>query len=333
MGGRDAQGETVTRAPPSPSSIKQQLTQIERAGGDGEVRFDDGRTLRVSSLDKVFFPRDDITKGDLMRYYAHVAPVLLPVLADRPLGLKRYPEGIEGHSFFQQNATKYPPTVRVERIMTEPGEIAPRFVGGDLPTLLYVVQIGAIALHAWQSRVGSLDDADYSTIDLDPGEGVRFVRVVELARIVGATLRDLGLSAALKTSGSRGIHIAIPLPPRTSYTESAALAYAIAERIVDAHPELATLERRIDDRPRGTIYVDVQQNARGKSVVSAYSVRARRGALVSAPLRWTELTGTLRLDRFTVRTMPRRLARVGDLWGDALRIGNRDVAIAKGLGR
>jgi bifunctional non-homologous end joining protein LigD len=221
----------------------------------------------------------------------------------------------------------------VERIRTETGEVAPRFVGGDLPTLLYVVQIGTIALHAWQSRVGSLDDADYSTIDLDPGQGVRFARVVDLARIVGESLHELGLNAALKTSGSKGIHVTIPLPPGTSYAESTALAQGVAERVVDAHPELATLQRRIDERPRGTVYVDVQQNARGKSVVSAYSARARPGATVSAPLRWPELTGRLRLERFTVRTMRRRLASVGDLWGDALRIGNRDEAIAKGLGR
>jgi bifunctional non-homologous end joining protein LigD len=318
---------------PGPRSVIDQLMQIERTTGDGDVRFDDGRMLRVTSLDKVYFPRDGITKGALMRYYAQVAPVLLPILADRPLGLKRYPEGITGHSFFQQNATKYPGVVRVERIMTETGVIAPRFVGGDLPSLLYLVQIGAIALHAWQSRVGSLDDADFSTIDLDPGKGVRFARVVELARVIGGVLRERGLSAALKTSGSQGIHITVPLPLRTSYEESTALAQDIAERIVADRPELATLERRIEDRPRGTIYVDVQQNARGKSVVSPYSARARHGATVSAPLRWPELTERLRLDRFTVRTMPRRLARVGDLWGDVLRMGNRDAAIAGGAGR
>ncbi len=348
MGGSDSAGTTlmavrrgprkqrrrvVSRGPRTgqgPQSIIEQLSEIEH---DGELRFADGRTLRVSSLDKVYFPRDGITKGAVMRYYAQLAPILLPLVADRPLGLKRYPEGITGHSFFQQNATNAPRAVRVERIMTEPGEVAPRFVGGDLPTLLYMVQIGAIAIHAWQSRIGSLDDADYSTIDLDPGKGVKFGRVVELARIVGAALRDRGLSAAVKTSGSRGIHIAIPLPPRTRYDESTRLGQRIADEIVAEHPDLATVERRIGERPRGTIYVDVQQNARGKSVVSAYSVRARDGAPVSAPVSWTELTGRLRLERFTVRTVPRRVARVGDLWGDALRIGNRDDAIAKGLGR
>jgi bifunctional non-homologous end joining protein LigD len=315
------------------AQVEQQLARIERTGGDGEITFPDERTLRVTSLDKVSFPRDGITKGGLMRYYARVAPVLLPILADRPLALKRHPDGIGGPSFFQQNATKYPPEVRVEKIKTEGGKAAPRFIGGDLLTLLYLVQIGTIALHAWQSRVGSLDYADYSTIDLDPGEGVRFERVVELARMFGERIRELNLVAAVKTSGSRGIHIAIPLPAGTTFDTSTRFAARLAAPIVGAWPDLATLERLIENRPRGTIYVDVQQNARGKSVVSAYSVRARNLAPVSAPLRWPELTGRLRLERFTVRTMPRRLARVGDLWGDALRAGNRDAAIAKGLGR
>ena len=311
---------------PHPSPLAEQLTAIERSGRDGVLSFEDGRTLRVSSLDKVYFPRDGITKGDVMRYYVAVAPVLLPIIADRPLGLKRYPQGIEGQPFFQQNATKYPRGVRVERIRTEAGTRAPRFVGGDLPTLLYLVQLGTIALHTWQSRVGSLDDADYSTIDLDPGEGVRFARVVEIARMFRERIADEGLRAAVKTSGSRGIHIAIPLPPGTSFAASTRLAGRLAEGIVRDRPELATLERHIENRPKGTIYLDVQQNARGKSVVSAYSVRARRGATVSAPLRWTEVTGRLRLDRFTVRTMPRRLTRVGDVWGDVLRAGNRTTS-------
>ena len=313
--------------------VEQQLARIERTGGDGEITFADGRTLRVTSLDKVFFPRDGITKGGLMRYYARVAPVLLPILADRPLGLKRYPDGIDGPFFFQQNATKCPPVVRVEKVKTEAGKAMPRFIGGELPTLLYLVQIGTIALHVWQSRVGSLDFADYSTIDLDPGKGVPFSRVVELARLFAKRLREVKLAAAVKTSGSRGIHITIPLAPRTTYDASTRLAERIAAPILESHAELATLKRRIEERPRGSIYVDVQQNARGKSVVSAYSARARNGATVSAPLRWTELTGALRLERFTVPTMPRRLARVGDLWGDALRAGNRDAAIAKGLER
>lgn len=325
--GKRISRKSTTRQATRQEPLEQQLNQIERDSGDGEIAFPDGRTLRVTSLDKVSFPRDDVTKGDLMRYYTRVAPVLLPILAGRPLGLKRYPDNIEKPAFFQQNATKYPRGVRVEEIVTEAGVAAPRFIGGDLMTLLYLVQIGTIAIHAWQSRVGSLDDADYSTIDLDPGEGVRFARVVELARIVGARVRERGLSAAVKTSGSSGIHVSVPLPPGTSYAESTRVAGRIAEGIVEARPDLATVERRIHDRPRGTIYVDVQQNARGKSVVSAYSVRARRGATVSAPLRWTELTDRLRLDRFTVGTMPRRLTRVGDLWGDAIRDGNRSTVI------
>jgi bifunctional non-homologous end joining protein LigD len=311
-----------------PVAVERQLARIERGSGDGEITFAGDRMLRVTSLDKVIFPRDRITKGSLMRYYARIAPVLLPIIADRPLSLKRHPDGIDGLAFYQQNATKYPPAVRVQKIRTETERAAPRFIGGDLPTLLYLVQIGTIAIHVWQSRVGSLDYADYSTIDLDPGDGVRFTRVVELARLLGERIRARRMVAAVKTSGSRGIHIAIPLPPRTSFARSATLAAQLAEEIVDTRPELATLERRIEKRPLRTIYLDVQQNARGKSVVSAYSARAKDRAPVSAPIQWPELTGTLRLERFTVRTMPRRVARVGDVWGDALHVGSRDAASA-----
>jgi bifunctional non-homologous end joining protein LigD len=281
------------------------------------------KSLHVSSLDKVFFDGSGITKGDLMRYYALVAPALLPALKDRPLILKRYPNGIRGPSFFQQNAGAHPPAgVRTAEVETEDGKRALRLVGGDLLTLLYTVQLGTIAVHPWQSRLPRIEHADYSTIDLDPGKGVPFQRVVELAELIGRELERLGLTAALKTSGSRGLHIVLPLPAGTSYDRSARLAEAIAAHVITRHPTLATLERGLQRRPKGTIYVDAQQNARGKSVASAYSVRERPGAPVSAPLEWSELNGGLRMEDFTIQTMPARLNRVGDLWARAMKRRN-----------
>ena len=167
-----------------------------------------------------------------------------------------------------------------------------------------------------------IEFADYSTIDLDPGEGVSFQRVVQLALVIQATLEELGLRAALKTSGSRGLHIVLPLPARTSYERSAHLAEAVATRVVAQHPELATLERSIQHRPKGTIYVDAQQNARGKSVASVYSVRERPGAPVSAPLEWDELSARLAIGDFTIQTMPVRLEQVGDVWERAMKRRN-----------
>ncbi|HEX8942286.1 MAG TPA: DNA ligase D [Gemmatimonadaceae bacterium] len=314
-------------------SIVRQLDDIEQASGDGVLDFGRGNTLKVSSLGKLFFPESGITKGDLMRYYATVAPVLLPVVEDRPLVLRRYPNGIGGSSFFQQNAgDNVPDGIRTARIKTGHGEPADRLIGGDLMTLLYIVQVGAIAVHTWQSRTQSASFADTATIDLDPGEDVSFSAVVTLARNIKAELDELRLRAAIKTSGSSGIHIAVPLPPKTTFDDGARLAQLVAERVVAAQPRRATLERSLGKRPAGTIYIDAQQNAEGKSVVAAYSVREREPAPVSAPLDWRELRSSLRIDAFTVATMPSRIRRVGDLWGAALKRRNPSRVIERVLG-
>lgn len=312
-------------------SVVAQIDRIERESADGTLKFDARKSLRVSSLDKVFFRDSGITKGDLMRYYALVSPLLLPILEDRPLILKRYPNGIGGPSFFQQNAGTYPSGVRVAEVETEDGTRAKRLIGGDLLTLLHTVQLGTIAVHPWQSRLPTIEFADYSTIDLDPGKGVPFARVVELAERIRGELEALKLQSALKTSGSRGLHIVLPLPPHTSYARSAALAEAIAARVAATNSALATVERSLQRRPKGTIYVDAKQNARGKSVASAYSVRERPGAPVSAPLRWTDLNANLRIEDFTIATMPKRLDKVGDLWGEAFEHRNTSRAIDRAL--
>lgn len=315
-----------------PADVVAQLDSLEGHENEGTLNFGVRKSLHVSSLDKVFFGQSGFTKGDLMRYYARVAPVILPVLTDRPLILKRYPSGIDGPHFFQQNAGAHPPAgVRTAEVETEGGESASRLVGGDLLTLLYTVQLGTIAVHPWQSRLPAIEFADYSTIDLDPGSGVPFERVVELAALIGEELERLGLSAALKTSGSRGLHIVLPLPARTTYERSAQLADRIAAHIATRHPKLATLERALKQRPRGTIYVDAQQNARGKSVASAYSVRERPGATVSAPLEWSELNERLRLEDFTIETVPRRIERIGDIWARAMKRRNAARMIDRAL--
>ena len=310
-----------------------ELERIEKARAMADIVLAGRKTLHVSSLDKIFFPDTKITKGDVMRYYAAVSPVLLPLLKNRPLILKRYPNGIGGPSFFQQNAGTHPASVRVANVETEDGERATRLVGGDLTTLLYTVQLGTIAVHPWQSRLPTIEYADYSTIDLDPGDGVAFARIVELAQRIRDELDHLELYAALKTSGSRGLHVVLPLPPRTDYVRSATLAEEIAATVTAKNPRLATLQRSLKSRPAGTIYVDAKQNARGKSVASAYSVRERPGAPVSAPLRWNELNGKLRIGDFTIDTMPRRLEAVGDLWGEAMKQRNTNRAIDRALGR
>jgi len=299
--------------------IEAQLRALERGDDEGELTFADGGTLKVSSLSKPFFPQAGITKGALMRYYTRVAPYLLPEIEGRALVLKRYPDGVAGSMFFQQNAGEHvPDAVRVATLDTVELGAKPRIVGGGLATLLYTVQLGAIEVHPWLSRIEDVDAPDRCLIDLDPGDDVAFGDVAALARQVVGIAGACGLTVAVKTSGASGIHIVLPLPPRTSYETSADLAQRLAEAVVAANPERATVERGVKARPKRSIYVDALQNARGKSMAAPYSVRARPAASVSAPLRERELTGRLRIDAFTIGTMPARLKRAGDLWGDAI---------------
>ena len=316
----------------SARSVEAQLQAIERDGGDGDVTVGRGVTLHVSSLDKVYFPDAGVTKGALMRYYAQVAPMLLPQLDGRPLVLKRYPEGIAGEMFFQQDAGPHvPDVVRVQALDTEEKGKRMRVIGGDLATLLYTVQLGAIEVHPWLSRVNDIDSPDRCLIDLDPGDDVTFPTVVALARDILRIVEECGLPAAVKTSGSTGMHVVLPLPARTSYDTSVRLASLIAELAVRLRPTVATVERSIRGRPAGSIYVDAMQNARGKSAASAYSVRVRAGATVSAPVAPSELTGRLRMSTFTTRTMPARITREGDLWGRALAARPTARAVARAM--
>lgn len=300
-----------------------QLDAIEHAGGAGTVKVARGATLDVSSLDKVFFPKEGYTKGDLMRYYARVARYLLPLIADRPLVLKRTPDGVGGETFFQQKAPEHVPDgVQVEEIPAGEGEPQRRVVGGALVTLLYLVQLGCISVDPWLSRVGSLGDADMAILDLDPGPRAPFSRVIRVAGWVREELDALGLNAAVKTSGSRGLHIALPLPARTTYETALLLAQLVATRVAAAHPREATVERALKSRPPAAVYVDYLQNAEGKSVAAAYCARAVPGASVSTPLDWSELREGLDPRAFTIETVPGRLAAVGDIWGAAMRRRN-----------
>ncbi|MEO6527182.1 MAG: non-homologous end-joining DNA ligase [Gemmatimonadaceae bacterium] len=314
------------------SDVESQLRAIERNDDDGELDLGRGKRLRVSSLSKPFFPDVGVTKGGLMRYYTRVAPWLLPEMEGRALVLKRYPNGVAGPMFFQQNAGEHvPDDVRVATLDTVEKGAKPRVVGGDLLTLLYTVQLGAIEVHPWLSRVVDVDAPDRCLIDLDPGDDVPFDAVVALAREVAHIAEGCGLPVGLKTSGASGMHIVIPLPPRTTYENSAALALRLANAVVAANPDVATVERSVKARPKKSIYVDALQNARGKSMAAPYSVRANAAASVSAPLRARELTSRLRIEAFTVATMPARLARAGDLWEDAIATRPTARAIARAM--
>ena len=312
----------ATRSPGGAGDIERQLDALEHAGGDGELELAGGR-LEVTHLTKVFFPRTGHTKGDLMRYYARVAPALLPAIADRPLVMRRFPNGVRGQAFYQQKApANAPEIVRIERVTDKGFTPADKIIGGDLATLLYVVQLGAISIDPWSSRVPAVQFADYSIIDLDPGARASFARVVEVARVVKDVLDELGLHAIPKTSGASGLHIVLPLGPRVPNDSARMLAQLVATRVAERAPRIATVQRSVSRRPAGAVYVDYLQNIRGKTVAGVYSVRAQPTPTVSTPLSWREVHEGLDPGSFTIDTVPRRLRRVGDLWAKEMRRPN-----------
>jgi bifunctional non-homologous end joining protein LigD len=309
-------------SPHDAERVAERIDAIEREGGRGVLELPTGR-LDVSNLDKVFFPKTGHTKGDVMRFYARVAPYLLPAVTDRPLVMKRFPNGVGGKAFYQQRApADRPESVRVERVSDDGLTTQDRIIGGDLATLLYVVQLGAISIDPWHSRVQSVRFADYAIIDLDPGPRARFARVIEVAHVVKEVLDDLGLRAIPKTSGASGLHIVLPLQPGVPNDGARIIAEMVARLVTQRQPKIATVERTVRARPSGAVYVDFLQNIRGKTVAGVYSVRAQQRPSVSTPLAWDELDEALDPESFTIDTVPPRLRTVGDLWGDGMKAPN-----------
>jgi bifunctional non-homologous end joining protein LigD len=297
-----------------------QLQTLEDARRDGTIELPGGR-LGVTNLAKPFWPKLKLTKGDLLRYYATVAPLILPVIADRPLVMKRFPHGVDDRlAFYQQRKQKEqpPPGVRFEALPDELDPIdepdAERFIGGSLITLLYMTQLAAISQDPWFSRVQSPLDADYVALDLDPGDGTPFARVLDVARWIRDELASLKVPGIPKTSGSSGLHIYVPLPPETSYQSGQLFCQIVATVVAARHPKVATVERKVKARARGTVYVDFLQNILGKTLATAYSARASDFAGVSTPLTWEEVDEGVDPRDFTIVTAPSRFREVGDLW-------------------
>ena len=302
------------------ADVVRQLRELETAKRDGTLQLPDGSRLNVTNLAKVFWPKSKLTKGDLLRYYTQASPYILPAVADRPLVMKRFPNGVDKPAFYQQRSRqeKPPPGVRIETLPDDHDPIsepdARRFVGGNLITLLYMTQIAAISQDPWFSRVSSPLTADYVALDLDPGDETPFSRVLEVARWLRDELASLKVPAVPKTSGSSGLHIYIPMPAGTSYESGMLFCQIIATVVAARHPKHATVERTVRARPRGTVYIDFLQNILGKTLATAYSARASEFAGVSTPLEWTELDGELDPRDFTIETALKRFQEVGDLW-------------------
>lgn len=276
--------------------------------------------IEFTNLDKVFWPEEGYTKGDLIQFYERISPYLCPHLEDRPLVLKRYPDGILGEYFYQKDVPDYVPAwLRTETLYSEDVDRYIRyFVGCERELLLYLANMGAITQNPWCSRIQSLDYPDYIIFDLDP-VGAAFPIVQDVAVQLHAILDELGLRAYPKTSGASGIHVFLPiLQDRFTYEDVRTFAEAIASVLVSRMPGVATIERVVKRRKPETVYIDFLQNVRGKTVASVYSPRAEPGAPVSTPLRWDELERTIEPRQFHVKNIFERLDRVGDLFGPVL---------------
>ena len=319
-----------TAAPPALfADVVSALEEIEASKtGGGRIELPDGISLDVSNLKKPLWPALGITKGQLMRYYVAVAPQLLPVLADRPLVMRRFPDGIDGGAFYQQRAPdKVPPGVRALRIAVDK-EVPTRLIGGSLVTLLYMTQLASISQDPWFSRAATIDDIDFAAIDLDPLEGTPFSTVRDVARWTHDELDALGVEGSVKTSGASGMHIYVPMPAGTPYESGMLFCQVVATIVAGKHPRAATVERVVERRPAGTVYIDYLQNIQGKTIACAYSARASAYAGASTPLRWSEIGDRLDPRDFTIATLPARLRDVGDLWAGLRRSRGIDLAAA-----
>jgi bifunctional non-homologous end joining protein LigD len=325
--GSDRAADRVARSPLNKAGVAGLLDQIDviqDRGGDGALELPSGERVDVTNLGKVFWPRLKLTKGDLLRHYVRVAPYILPVLADRPLVMKRYPNGVSAKPFYQHRAPdKLPADVHVAQVTTDT-ETRAHLIGGSLLTLLYTAQLASISQDPWFSRVNSLGMMDHIAIDLDPPDDLPFRRVLDVGRWVRDELAELKAPAFAKTSGSGGLHIYVPMPPQTPYAAGLLFAQIVATMVARKHPKAATVERSL--KARGArVYVDYMQNGLGKTLASAYSARANEFAGVSAPLTWDEVDAGVRPQDFTVQNIADRLESVGDLWAPLRKAKGADL--------
>ena len=278
-----------------------------------------GRRVRLTNLRKIFWKDAKITKGDLLRYYAAIAPALLPHLRDRAMVMKRYPHGADGKFFFMKRAPEHRPDwIETCAIEHASGSVIDFPMVQDLASLLWVVNLGCIDLNPWYARCDDTDRPDYLHFDLDPVPGAGFDQVRETALVVRDTLQALGMPVLAKTTGSKGIHLYVPIVRGPTQKEVWSFAKSLAQVLEAEHPKLITAEYRIAKRPKGRVLVDYNQNAWGRTLASIYSPRPKPGATVSVPVTWEEIERGVRIEDFHIGNVPERVRTLGDLWAPLL---------------
>jgi len=282
------------------------------------------KEVRVTNLRKIFWPEPRITKGDLLQYYADVSSALLPHIRNRAMVMKRYPHGAAGTFFFMKRApTPRPPWIEICRIDHGSGNVIDFPMIQDEAALMWVINLGCIDLNQWYATCDDVDRPDYLHFDLDPGVGATFPRVIETALIVREALESLKMRPLAKTTGSKGMHVYVPIVRGPEQKQVWLFAKALAQELAARHPALMTAEYRVARRPHGRVLVDYNQNRWGSTLASVYSPRPRPEATVSTPVTWREVERGVRLEDFTVRNVPARVQRLGDLWKPLLQARGR----------
>ena len=309
---------------PPPRTVAAPDVTIPRDRDSAVLELPGGRTVKLTNLRKPFWPELGLTKGDLLRYYLEISPALLPHLVDRAMVMKRYPNGAAGDYFFQKRApVPRPDWIEICSIKHASGNVIDFPIVRDLATLLWIINLGCIDLNPWYARCDDVYRPDYLHFDLDPVPPAGFDKVLETAKIVHRALDTLHMPNLAKTTGSKGIHIYVPIVRGPLQKEVWTFAKALAKSLDELHPETVTAEYRIEHRPPGRVLVDYNQNAWGRTLASVYSVRPKPRATVSAPVTWAEVAKGIRLEDFRLDNMPARVARRGDLWKGLLEARGR----------
>jgi bifunctional non-homologous end joining protein LigD len=299
-----------------PRAQRKQSRHIEIPAGQAsaEVETDHGM-VTLTNLKKVFWPEGNITKRDLLQYYANISPILLPYLVDRAMVMKRFPDGAYGKFFFQKRAPEpRPKWISICGIQHPSANLVDFPVIQDLAGLLWVVNLGCIDLNPWYARCDDVDRPDYLHFDLDPTPGADFERVLEAASIVRDALAELKIESYAKTTGSRGIHIYVAIVRGPLQKQVWTFAKGLAKQLEARHPEILTAEYRVAKRPSDRVLVDYNQNAWGRTLASVYSVRPKPHATVSAPVTWKEIEKGIEIEDFRLDNILERVNRVGDLF-------------------
>jgi bifunctional non-homologous end joining protein LigD len=282
---------------------------------DNVVLAVDGKEVRLTNLRKVFWPELRLTKGDLLQYYADVSDVLLPHVRNRAMVMKRYPHGAAGEFFFMKRApTPRPAWIEICEIDHGSKGVIDFPMIQDRAALMWVVNLGCIDLNQWYATCDDVNRPDYLHFDLDPGVGATFDRVLETAQVVHEALDTLKMPSYAKTTGSKGIHVYVPIVRGPVQHDVRRFAHVLAQELARRHPTLITAEYRVAKRPRGRVLVDYNQNRWGSTLASVYSPRPRPEATVSTPVTWMEIEKGIRIEDFTMKNVPARVRKLGDLW-------------------